>query len=226
MKPFIFTFVAILATSTATLALPTGNYADQSFLERRAGNENLPSISDRIAALQRSSANHKNRNSANTPASQRKTPPIPAPRSNIPPTPASGHRAPPPIPSGHRAPPPIPFKHRAPPPIPPGHRVPPVPAPRSNRPPGNSASPRNKQPIPAPRSNRPPTPPPKPKGNVQQNSAENAFGSRIPGQVIPLEVCRGKVSGEVDLPLLKSPSSSDNDDFNLYRYQRPSKQSQ
>ncbi|KAH6569416.1 hypothetical protein BASA83_001743 [Batrachochytrium salamandrivorans] len=42
MKPFILTFVAILTTSTATLAFPTVTYAGQSFLERRADDDDRP----------------------------------------------------------------------------------------------------------------------------------------------------------------------------------------
>ncbi|KAJ1330136.1 hypothetical protein BSLG_009720 [Batrachochytrium salamandrivorans] len=51
MKPFILTFVAILATGTVTLALPTGNYADQSFLERRADDEDPPARPLRVESL-------------------------------------------------------------------------------------------------------------------------------------------------------------------------------
>ncbi|KAH6600078.1 hypothetical protein BASA61_002368 [Batrachochytrium salamandrivorans] len=51
MKPFVLTFVAILATGTATLALPTRNYVDQSFLERRADDENPPARSPRVESL-------------------------------------------------------------------------------------------------------------------------------------------------------------------------------
>ncbi|KAH6578835.1 hypothetical protein BASA61_000064 [Batrachochytrium salamandrivorans] len=49
MKPFISTLVAILATSTATLALSTGTYDDQSFLERRANDDDASSTADIVS---------------------------------------------------------------------------------------------------------------------------------------------------------------------------------
>ncbi|KAH6590867.1 hypothetical protein BASA50_008869 [Batrachochytrium salamandrivorans] len=66
---------------TATLALSTGNYADQSFLERRAGNDDASSTADRVSGLEQSSGDDQNRNFANTLASLHKTPPPIPPRS-------------------------------------------------------------------------------------------------------------------------------------------------
>ncbi|KAJ1343158.1 hypothetical protein BSLG_002184 [Batrachochytrium salamandrivorans] len=59
MKPFILTFVAILATGTVTLALPTGNYADQSFLERRADDEDPPVRPLRVESLLPAGGNNR-----------------------------------------------------------------------------------------------------------------------------------------------------------------------
>ncbi|KAJ1343353.1 hypothetical protein BSLG_002379 [Batrachochytrium salamandrivorans] len=81
MKPFISTLVAILATSTATLALSTGTYDDQSFLERRANDDDASSTADIVSGLEQSSGDDQNRNFANTLASLHKTPPPIPPRS-------------------------------------------------------------------------------------------------------------------------------------------------
>ncbi|KAH9265756.1 hypothetical protein BASA84_001458 [Batrachochytrium salamandrivorans] len=51
MKPFIPTLVALLATSTAPLALSTVTYADQSFLERRANDDDPPTPPPRVESL-------------------------------------------------------------------------------------------------------------------------------------------------------------------------------
>ncbi|KAH6573167.1 hypothetical protein BASA60_006181 [Batrachochytrium salamandrivorans] len=81
MKPFILTLVAILTTSTATLALPTVTYADQSFLERRAGDDD-PSTPPTQVESSSLPAGGQNRD----PPTQSKTTIMPSPSKTPPPT--------------------------------------------------------------------------------------------------------------------------------------------
>ncbi|KAH6569411.1 hypothetical protein BASA62_004898 [Batrachochytrium salamandrivorans] len=107
MKPFIPTLVALLATSTAPLALSTVTYADQSFLERRAGNDDPPTPPTRKESLLPAGGNNSD-----------------------PPTPPTRGRSSLPADDNNRDPPPqsksvlmFPNHHRGGPPAPPPNKL-------------------------------------------------------------------------------------------------------
>ncbi|KAH9277144.1 hypothetical protein BASA83_000003 [Batrachochytrium salamandrivorans] len=106
MKPFISTLVAILATSTATLALSTGTYDDQSFLERRANDDDVSSTADikQQPQNQQKSINYDSE-SDDDEMTQEMLDQFPDSFGLI-----RGKGTPPPIPPRSRTPPPIPLR--------------------------------------------------------------------------------------------------------------------